>query len=181
MVAIVGRPCENASTASIGIPCRSAHPRQARSTTRVESTNVPSISKSTALQVKVNGQSPVRKEHYRLLESSRACWVWANLSRAHQPYSLLVLGDLLISPSQDVDKPEMRADLFDLSDPGCYSSGLWSCSSPFFINDQRLGSSRSGAVGNVRGPSPCPDRTMLNSGLREIEEKYEAGNYAASL
>jgi len=35
--------------------CRFAHQPQARSTTRVESTKVPSISKRTAVQVKVNG------------------------------------------------------------------------------------------------------------------------------
>jgi hypothetical protein len=41
--------------ASSGIACRFAHQPYARSTTEVESTSVPSISNSTALQVKVNG------------------------------------------------------------------------------------------------------------------------------
>ena len=48
IVAIVGRPCENARTSMSGNLWRSAHHRHALSTTAVESTSVPSISKRMA-------------------------------------------------------------------------------------------------------------------------------------
>jgi hypothetical protein len=53
---------EASGQARIEMSCRFAHELQARSTTQIESTSVPSMSNRTALQVKVNGmKGPLMK------------------------------------------------------------------------------------------------------------------------